>query len=69
MAPVLFPTLFVWVGGPGDPMDINVMDNLDGGAELLGMHYLSSSMTNICGFTHPTVTCRISPVSAARSIL
>lgn len=69
MAPVLFPTLFVWVGGPGDPMDINVMDNPHGGAELLGRHCLSSSMTNICAFTHPTVTCRIFPVSAAGSIL
>lgn len=69
MAPVLFPTLFDWVGGPGDPMDINVMDNPHGGAELLGRHCLSSSMTNICAFTHPTVTCRIFPVSAAGSIL
>lgn len=69
MAPVLFPTLFGWVGRPDGPMDINVMDNPNGGAELLGMHSLSSSMTNVCGFTHTTLACRIPPVPAARSIL
>lgn len=68
MAPVLFPTLFGWAGGPDGPMDISVMDNPNGGAELLGMHCLSSSMGNVCGFTHTALAYRIPPVPAARSI-